>query len=55
MRMNEQPGLRLSISDDITIRKHCGTLAFTSHENEVTTFRIVLPIHRNALSEEPHE
>ncbi len=53
MRMNEQTGLRLSISDDITIRKYGGTLSFTSDENEVTTYRIILPIHRNLLSEGP--
>jgi two-component system, NtrC family, sensor kinase len=48
-------GLGLSISHDIIVRKHGGALSFTSDENEGTTFQIVLPIHRRALSEEPHE
>ncbi len=56
-------GLGLSISHDIIVRKHGGTLSFTSDENEGTTFRIVLPIHtpihrpihRSAPSEVRHE
>jgi signal transduction histidine kinase len=48
-------GLGLSISHDIIVRKHGGTLSFTSDQNEGTTFQIVLPIKRTVDNEVNHE